>query len=154
MTRRIVPSLGALAQGALALLLAVCLADPAIAATKSKSRARAKKKTATTKASGLRAYVDPVTGKLVRPAATDAGGSPPQAAAAGRVAAEDASRDVPVERLANGTEMARLDERFQEFEVVRLGPDGKLVRACVQGPARAALTRKAKPEPAPAKELQ
>jgi hypothetical protein len=30
--------------------------------------------------------------------------------------------------------MSRLDERFQEFEVVRIGPDGKLVRTCVQGP--------------------
>ena len=153
MKRRIVPSLGALAQGALAVLLALCLVDPAAAATKSKSRSRGKKKAATTKASGLRAYVDPATGKLVRPAATDAGGVAPQAAAA-RVAAEDASRDVPVERLANGTEMARLDERFQEFEVVRLGPDGKLVRTCVQGPARAALVRQSKPAPAPAKELQ
>jgi len=152
MTRRNIPSLGALAQGALALLLALCLADPAVAATKSRSRARGKKKAATTKASGLRAYVDPATGKLVRPSATDAGGAVPQATAAARVTAEDASRDVPVERLANGTEMSRLDERFQEFEVVRIGPDGKLVRTCVQGPARAAMAREAKP--APAKELQ
>jgi len=152
MMRRNVLSLGALAQGALALLLALCLVDPAVAAAKSKSRSRARKKAATTKASGLRAYVDPATGKLIRPTATDAGGSLPQASAAARVAAEDASRDLPIERLANGTEMARLDQRFQEFEVVRLGADGKLVRTCVQGPARADMARQAKP--APAKELQ
>ena len=146
-------SLGALAQGALALLLALCLVDPAVAATKSKKSSRAKKKASTTRASGLRAYVDPATGKLVRPSATDAGGLP-QASAAARVAAEDANRDLPIERLANGTEMARLDPRFQEFEVVRLGADGKLVRTCVQGPARADMARQAKPAPAPAKELQ
>jgi len=155
MTRRNVPSLGALAQGALVLLLALCLADPAAAATKSRSRSRGKKKAATTtKTSGLRAYVDPATGKLVRPSATDAGGAAPQATAAARVASEDRSRDLPIERLANGTEMARLDERFQEFEVVRIGPDGKLVRSCVQGPARADMARQARPAPAPAKELQ
>jgi len=154
MTRRNVPSLGVLAQGALALLLALCLVDPAAAATKSRSRSRGKKKAATTKTSGLRAYVDPATGKLVRPSATDAGGAVPTATAAARVAAEDLSRDLPIERLANGTEMARLDDRFQEFEVVRIGPDGKLVRSCVQGPARADMARQAKPAPAPAKELQ
>ena len=53
---------------------------------------------------------------------------------------------------AGGVEMSRLDERFQEFEVARIGPDGKLVRTCVQGPARAAAAQQAKP--APAKELQ
>jgi len=152
MKRRIVPSLGALAQGALVLLLALCLVDPAAATTKSKSRSRGRKKAATSKSSGLRAYVDPATGKLVRPSVTDAPGAVPPAAAAARIAAEDASRDVAIERLANGTEMSRLDERFQEFEVARIGPDGKLVRTCVQGPARAAAAQQAKP--APAKELQ
>jgi len=151
MKRRFVPSLGALAQGALVLLLALCLVDPAAAATKSRSRSRGRKKAATTRTSGLRAYVDPATGKLVRPSVTDASGAVPPAAAA-RIAAEDASRDVAIERLANGTEMSRLDERFQEFEVVRIGADGKLVRTCVQGPARAAVAQQAKP--APAKELQ
>jgi hypothetical protein len=151
MKRRNAPRFGALAQGALAVLLALCLAATADAATKSKSRGRAKKKTTTTaKASGLRAYIDPKTGKLIRPSTTDAGPGLPAAAA--RVASEDASCDVPIVRLANGTEVARLDERFQEYEVARIGADGKLVRTCVQGPARAALVREAKP--APAKELQ
>ena len=54
--------------------------------------------------------------------------------------------------LPNGAEMAQLDERFQEFEVVRIGPNGKLVRTCVQGPAAAEKAWQAKP--APAKELQ
>jgi hypothetical protein len=150
MKRRIAPRFGALAQGALVVLLALGLAASADAAAKSKARTRTKKKTTTAHASGLKAYVDPATGKFVRPSVTDGGVEP--TAAAARVAAEDAGRDVPVLRLANGTEMARLDERFQEFEVARIGADGKLVRTCVQGPARATIVRETKP--APAKELQ
>lgn len=149
MKRRIAPQFGALAQGALAVLLVLCLASPALAATK--TRKHKKSTTLHRGAQGLRAYIDPATGKLGRPRATDANGVPETAAAA-RVAADDASRDVPVVRLANGTEAATLDERFQEYEVVRVGANGKLVRSCVQGPAAAEKARKA-PVP-PAKELQ
>jgi hypothetical protein len=150
MKRRIAPTLGALAQGALAVLLALCLAQPALASGKTKTRHRAKKKLATVH--GLRAYIDPATGKLTRPNATDAGGPAPALAAGSKLPTDEATRDVAVERLPNGAEMARLDDRFQEYEVVRVGADGKLVRSCVQGPAAAAKVR-ATP-PAPAKELQ
>lgn len=151
MKRRIAPTPGALAQGALAALFALCLVHAAEAApTKKKARATTKKKTAVVHQQGLRAYIDPVTGKLTRPTVDDTKPAP----AASRVVAptDDASRDVPVVRLANGAEMAQLDERFQEFEVVRIGADGKLVRSCVQGPAAAEKARQAKPQPA--KELQ
>ena len=153
MKRWTAPRIGALAQGALAVLLALCLAHPdAFSATsRSKSRARGKRKSAVLqRAAGLRAYVDPATGRLTRPNSTDAGPAPAEAGA--RALPADASRDVPVERLANGTELARLDARFQEYEVVRVGADGKLVRSCVQGPAAAEKLRQAKP--APARELR
>ena len=148
MKRRIAPTLGA---GVLAALLALCLMHAAEAATSKKTtRTSAKKKTAVTRGQhGLRAYVDPVTGKRTRPTVDDTKPAPP----ASRVLpTDDTSRDVPVVRLANGAEMAQLDERFQEFEVVRLDANGRLVRTCVQGPAAAEKARQAKP--APAKELQ
>lgn len=153
MKRRNAPTLGALAQGVLAVLLALCLAQPAHAA-RTRSRTQAKKKTQVIRRGqhGMRATIDPATGRLVgRPSVTDAPGAAPVQAGT-RVMPDDASRDVPVTHLANGTDMATLDPRFQEFEVVRVGKDGKLVRDCVQGPRAAEKVRQAKP--APAKELQ
>lgn len=146
MKRRNAPTPGALAQGALAALLALCLVHDAQAAPQKKSRVR--KKTSVTRQHGMRAYVDPATGKLTgRPVVDDAHPAP----AASRVQpTDDASRDVPVTRLPNGADMAVLDERFHEYEVVRIGPDGKLVRSCVQGPQAAAKAAQARP----AKELQ
>jgi hypothetical protein len=150
MKRRIAPTPGALAQGALAALLALCLVHAAEAAPKkTKARTTTKKKTALTRQQGMRAYIDPVTGRLTRPVVDDTKPAP----AASRVTpTDDVTREVPVVRLANGAEMAQLDERFQEFEVVRIGADGRLVRTCVQGPVAADKARQAKPQPA--KELQ
>ena len=148
MKRRNAPTPGALAQGALAALLALCLVHDAYAAPQKKTRS--KKKSTVTRQHGMRAYVDPATGRLTgHPAVDD---TQPAPAAARVTPTDDVSRDVPIVRLANGTEMAKLDERFQEYEVVRIGPDGKLVRSCVQGPAAAAKAMAAKPQPA--KELQ
>jgi len=149
MKRRNAPTPGALAQGALAALFALCLVHAAEAAPGKKARTPSKKKTSVARQQGLRAYIDPVTGRLTRPTVDD---TKPQAAASRVAPSDDASRDVPVVRLANGAEMAQLDERFQEFEVVRIGADGKLVRTCVQGPRAAEKARQAKP--VPAKELQ
>ena len=149
MKRRNAPQLGALAQGALAALLALCLVHAAEAAPKKKARTTPKKKTAVTRQQGMRAYVDPVTGKLTRPVVDD---TKPAPAASRVLPTDDVTRVVPIIRLANGAEMAQLDERFQEFEVVRIGADGKLVRTCVQGPVAADKARQAKPQPA--KELQ
>ena len=153
MKRRNAPTVGALAQGALAALLALCLVHAAEAATasekKTKTPAKRKKTAVVRPQKGLRAYVDPVTGKLTRPTVDD---TKPAPAAARVMPSDDATRDVPVVRLANGTEMAQLDERFHEFEVVRIGPDGKLVRTCAQGPVAAEKARQAKPSPA--KELK
>jgi hypothetical protein len=154
MKRRNAPTLGALAQGALAVLLALCLAQPVHAAGKTRSRTQAKRKTQVILRGqhGMRASIDPATGRLLgRPSVTDASGVAPEQAGT-RVLPDDASRDVPVVHLANGTDMATLDTRFQEFEVVRVGKDGKLVRDCVQGPRAAEKVKQAKP--APAKELQ
>ena len=107
--------------------------------------------------SGMKAAIDPATGRLVRPTAEQVRELDAQAGVR-RAADDDPSRGIPVIRLANGAELAQLDERFQEFEVARIGADGKLVRACVQGPAAAAKFRadapaKA-PAPKPAREVQ
>src|SRR5262249_33724945 len=123
MTRRIAPRFRALAQGTLAAFLALCLVHAADAAPKSKTRSSMKKKSShVVRQNGMRAYVDPVTGKLTTRPTTD--GTQPQAAAARIAPTDETSRDVPITRLANGTEVAKLDERFQEFEVVRVGADG------------------------------
>jgi hypothetical protein len=45
---------------------------------------------------------------------------------------------VQIDRLADGTLIAHLDERWADFAVVRLGPDGKPAWTCVSGPAAAA----------------
>ena len=41
--------------------------------------------------------------------------------------------DLPVITLSDGTQVMHLDGRYMETEVVRLGPDGKLVRECLHG---------------------
>ena len=98
----------------------------------------------------------PDSWRTKRPAVDDAnlGAAQAPGQAAARVTPdEDASRGIAVVRLANGTEMARLDDRFQEFEVVKVGKDGKLIRACVQGKDGVQKFRAA-PAPAPAREVK
>jgi hypothetical protein len=108
-------------------------------------------------ASGMKAAIDPATGRLVRPTAEQVQALDAQAGVR-RAADDDPSRGIAIVRLANGTEVAQLDERFHEFEVARIGADGKLVRACVQGPDAAAKARAGikatAAAPKPAKELQ
>jgi hypothetical protein len=101
-------------------------------------------------ASGLRAYIDPATGRLIRPSVDDT--RPAESRAGVAVAPDDRpAADVPVQKLANGADMATLDERYHEFDVARIGADGKLVRECVQGPAAAAAAQKGPVKAAPAK---
>jgi hypothetical protein len=107
-------------------------------------------------ASGMKAAIDPATGRLVRPTAEQVQALDAQAGVR-RAPDDDPSRGIAVVRLANGAEIAHLDERFQEYEVARIGADGKIQRACVQGPDQAAKFRaeaKAAAAPKPAKELQ
>ena len=108
-------------------------------------------------ASGMKAAIDPATGRLVRPTAEQVQALDAQAGVR-RAIDDDPSRGIAIVRLANGTEVAQLDERFHEFEVARIGADGKLVRTCVQGPDAAAKARAdlkaTAAAPKPAKELQ
>jgi hypothetical protein len=160
MTRRNAnPRLRGAFPGALFALLTLFLvqsvgAAPAAAKKqpKKKSAAAAVKKPvrARVPVSGLKAYIDPATGRLIRPSVDDT--RPVESRAGAVVVPEDRPAvDVPVEKLANGAEMAHLDERYHEFEVARIGPDGKLVRECVQGSTAATALRKTPVKAAPAK---
>lgn len=90
----------------------------------------------------MKAAIDPATGRLVRPTAEQVLALDAQAGIRRAAAEDDPARGITTERLANGATLARLDERFQEYEVARIGPDGKLVRDCVHGPEAAARFRK------------
>lgn len=169
MTRRIAPPrLRFALQGALLALLTLFLFDTSGAAPTSATRLgkkRAKKATAVRGparvsarppapgVAGLKAYIDPVTGKLTRPTVDDT--RPLESLSGSRVMADDTP--IPVVQLANGTEMSRLDDRYQEFAVVRVGPDGRLVRDCVRGNDAVAKFQKdaaAPARPTPAREVK
>lgn len=170
MTRRTAsPRLRIALQGALLALLALFLfdasgAEPATAkklgkrpmkkATAAVRRpARAKVTPPVPGVAGMKAYIDPVTGKLTRPTVDDT--RPAETLAGTRVIADDTP--IPIIQLANGAEMARLDDRYQEFEMARVGPDGKLVRDCVRGRDGLAKFQKdaaATAQPAPAREVR
>lgn len=116
-------------------------------------RARAAMVATTRGISGMKAAVDPSTGRLVRPTAEQVQALDAQSGIRQAAPDDDPARGITMERLANGATLARLDERFQEYEVARIGPDGKLVRDCVHGPEAAArfridaLTKAAAPAP-------
>lgn len=166
MTRRIAhPRLRVVLPGALFALVTLFLVSESGAAPGTTPKKHQSRKSTATRhkpvkphlALGMRAVIDPATGRLTRPTVDDAnpGAIPAAPEAVARVTPdEDASRGIPVVRLANGTEMARLDDRFQEFEIVKVGKDGKLIRACVQGKDTAQKFRAAPAPAAPAKELQ
>lgn len=78
-------------------------------------------------ANGLRVQIDPVDGAYGMPAADET----PQL----MVPADEAP--VAVTRHADGSVRAQLDERFADFAVVTLGPDGKPRWTCVQGSKQA-----------------
>ena len=89
---------------------------------------------------GLRVSIDPVDGAYGMP---DADATPQV-----MVSSEDAP--VAVTRRMDGSVRAQLDERFADFAVVTLGPDGKPRWTCVHGSAQAARFMNApKPVPAP-----
>ena len=76
---------------------------------------------------GLQVQIDPVDGAYGMPAADET----PQL----RVPADEAP--VAVTRHADGSVRAQLDERFADFAVVTLGPDGKPRWTCVHGSKQA-----------------
>jgi hypothetical protein len=95
---------------------------------------------------GMRAAIDPVTGRLVpRARVTDAPGAAPKpgsdAATAQTTPLGDTPTDMPVTTLKDGTQLAPLGPAQTQYEVARVGADGKLERACVQGDKAAAAVR-------------
>jgi hypothetical protein len=76
---------------------------------------------------GMQVAIDPVDGAYSMPAPDET----PQVV----VPAEDAP--VAVTRRMNGSVRAQLDERFADFAVVTLGPDGKPRWTCVHGSKQA-----------------
>jgi len=95
---------------------------------------------------GMRAVVDPTTGRLApRARVTDAPGEViaprASAAAAQTTPSGGATTDTRVTTLNDGTQIAPLGPDQTQYEVVRVGADGKLVRACVQGDKAAAAFR-------------
>jgi len=81
-----------------------------------------------TRAAGMRVAIDPIDGTLSMPAADDAT----------QLVVIDDGAPIPVRLRANGSRFAILDDRFAEFSVVTLGPDGKPSWSCVHGPQGAA----------------
>ena len=91
---------------------------------------------------GLVVSIDPVDGAMGMPAADEFG-------AFARVGDDE---PVATFRRANGSVRATLDERFADFAVVRMGPDGKPTWTCVHGSKSAAQfmslpVAKSRPEP-------
>lgn len=84
-------------------------------------------------AAGMIVGKDPVTGRIGKP-------TPEQRAEIERSAplaspALDRSGEgLTVVHRPNGSKMVDLQGRFQEYTVVRIGPDGKKSQVCVQGP--------------------
>jgi hypothetical protein len=87
--------------------------------------------------SGLQVQIDPVDGAYSMPA--------PGQTRSILVPAED--EPVAVTRRMDGSVRAQLDERFADFAVVTLGPDGKPRWTCVHGSTQADKFMRA---PAPA----
>lgn len=79
-------------------------------------------------AAGLRVAVDPVDGTLGMPA--------PELAT--EFVQVDDGEPIVVRTRRDGSRWAVLDERFAEFSVATIGPDGKLSWTCVSGPRNAA----------------
>ena len=92
----------------------------------------------------MRAFVDPATGRLSsHPKASDAPGEAPApalgaATASGAAPATSATNTLPVTTLDDGTRLVKLGPEQMEYEVARVGKDGKLIRACVHGEHAAA----------------
>ena len=78
--------------------------------------------------SGLRVSIDPVDGAYSMPAPDET----PQV-----VVAPGDEAPVATTRRADGSVRAQLDQRFADFAVVTLGPDGKPRWTCVHGSTEA-----------------
>ena len=91
-------------------------------------------------ANGLRVSIDPVDGAYSMPTSDER--------PAGDLRIDDATpREVL--RRADGSVRATLDERFEEFAVVKMGKDGKPAWTCVHGPQGAAQFLRSATAPAP-----
>lgn len=80
-------------------------------------------------AQGLRVAIDPVDGALGMPSADEL--SQQVMIGDGSPVSDDAP--VQVDRAADGTLTARLDERWANFAVATIGPDGRPDWSCVPG---------------------
>lgn len=84
-------------------------------------------------AAGMIVGKDPETGRIGKP-------TPAQRAEIERGAAlaspalDRSGEGLTVVHRADGSKMVDLQGRFQEYTVVRIGPDGKKTQVCVQGP--------------------
>jgi hypothetical protein len=88
-----------------------------------KPRAWAPANLSSPQAQGLRVAIDPVDGVMSMPAADELSQQ--------LVIGDDTP--VQVDRAADGTLTAHLDDRWADFSVATLGPDGKPAWTCVQG---------------------
>ncbi len=98
-----------------------------------KPRAWAPATLAASQAQGLRVAIDPVDGTLGMPSADEL---------SQQVRVGDDDTPVQVDRAADGTLTAHLDERWANFGVATIGPDGKPSWSCVQGKQGAATYMK------------
>ena len=103
-----------------------------------KPRAWAPATLAAAQAQGLRVAIDPVDGTLGMPSADEL--SQQMVIGDGTPVLDDAP--VQIDRAADGTLTAHLDERWANFAVATLGPDGKPAWNCVQGQREAAMSMK------------
>jgi len=100
---------------------------------------------------GMVVGIDPETGKLGMPSREfrDAMRNDPRGPALSR-----SMEGLQVIHRPDGSKMVDLKDRFQDYAIIRIAPDGRKEQTCVQGPdVEAALAGKpavATPEPAPA----
>jgi hypothetical protein len=113
---------------------------PAAALLAWKPRAWAPALLAAPRAQGLRVAIDPVDGTMGMPS----GDEWSQQLVIGDGSTGLGEAPVRVDRAANGTLTAHLDERWAEFAVATIGPDGKPGWTCVEG-ARGAVRFMKKP---------
>jgi hypothetical protein len=89
----------------------------------------------------MRIAIDPVTGAIVRP-------SPTQLRDLGLESAPRSQAPLRIDRLADGSAIAYLDDRFMHYWVARPDSNGNLRMHCVDGPE--AATRALAPATRPA----
>jgi hypothetical protein len=104
-------------------------------------------------AAGMIVGKDPETGRIGKPTPAQRA-EIERAAALASPALDRSGEGLTVVHRPDGSKIVDLQGRFQEYTVVRIGPDGKKSQVCVQGPdVEAALTGSPESEtesPAPA----